>query len=166
MRGPDRRINARAAAGRRWLSAAILGASVAVGGGAFAGCGDDKTSAGSTTANAPAARTQSGHAPIDPTGNTYDATSEPRDARIEIAMKDIAFKPQQLTARVGQTLVFTNYDDVIHKIRGVEGQYHSSKKLSKGQTYEYKIKRNQLRSIGWVCTIHPAKMTGGAVLTE
>jgi plastocyanin len=82
-------------------------------------------------------------------------------------MKDVAFKPQYITARVGQTLVFANEDDVAHKIKGQEGQYYSSKSLSKGQTYEYKIKRDpQLKNMAFICTIHPEKMRGGVVVTK
>ena len=146
---------------RRLLSAVLL-ASMAAGGG-LAGCGNDEPAAEKTPTQKSDADTA-----IDPTGHTLDASSQPRDARITIVMKDIAFKPALLTARPGQTLVFTNEDEVAHKIEGVEGQHYTSKKLGKGQTFEYKIKKAPAGTSGiaFTCTIHPVKMDGGAVLTE
>jgi plastocyanin len=82
-------------------------------------------------------------------------------------MKDSAFKPQYVTARLGQTLVFMNDDAVAHKIKGQEGQYYSSGTLSHGQTYEYRTKQDpQLQNMAFICTIHPETMRGGVVVTK
>jgi plastocyanin len=113
--------DARTTTGGRWLLAAALGMSIAGAGSTVAGCGGDETSTGSPQAatETGAEESKSGaDAGTDPTGNTYDASSQPRDARIKIAMKDSAFKPQYITARLGQTLVFTNDDAVAHEIKG------------------------------------------------
>jgi plastocyanin len=162
--------DARATTGCRWLLAVALGMSMAAGGSIVAGCGGDETPTGSRQAATEnlAAETKSGaEAATDPTGNTYDASSQPRDARIKIAMKDSAFKPQYITARLGQTLVFTNDDAVAHKIKGQEGQYYSSETLGHGQTYEYRIKRDpELQNMAFICTIHSETMRGGVVVTK
>ncbi len=155
----------RAATAQRRLATAGLLVLMAMAGGALAGCGDDENPAASGQ-RAEANPTDTAQAE-DPTGNTYDATSEPPDASIEIAMKDIAFNPAYITARVGQTLVFTNEDDVAHKLESNEGQPFKSKTLNKGQTYKYRIKNDaDLRAMNFICTIHPAKMEGGVVVTE
>jgi hypothetical protein len=66
-------------------------------------------------------------------------------------MKDSAFKPQYVTARLGQTLVFMNDDAVAHKIKRQEGQYYSSGTLSHGQTYEYRTKQDpQLQNMAFI----------------
>ena len=157
----------RRAVTRRLLSAVLLALMAA--GGALAGCGNDEQGATPETAADKSRSEESGAKPAkDPTGNIVDASSEPRDARVKIVMKDIAFKPTYLTARIGQTLVFTNEDEVAHKIKGVEGQYYTSKKLGNGQTFAYKIKKAPLDANMdyFTCTIHPVKMNGGVILTK
>jgi plastocyanin len=126
------------------------------------GCGDDEQPATKETA---ATKTPAQKSAADSTGNTLDASSEPSDARIEIVLKDIAFKPQYITARVGQTLVFTNEDEVAHKVKGHEGLYYASKTLSKSQSYEYTIKKDPGQNLSFTCTIHP-EMKGGVVLAS
>jgi hypothetical protein len=61
---------------------------------ALSGCGDDEQSAGSEKTAAPAAA-ESTH------GTTYDASTEPRDATIKIALTSTGMVPQFVTARVG-----------------------------------------------------------------
>ena len=149
---------------RRLLSPVLLAALAA--GGSLAGCGDDEEPATSEKAAAKTPEPGAKSA-VDPTGNTLDASSEPRDAKITIAMKDLTLKPALLTARPGQTLVFTNEDDVAHKIESVEGQSFASKRIGPGQTYVYKIKKvaPDVNGLAYTCTIHPLKMDGGIVLT-
>jgi len=145
----------------RHVIAAVLASAVIL-----AGCGDDE---GPATSGQTAETTGASATPAaqDPTGNTNDASSEPPTASIEIAMKDAAFKPAYVTARVGQTLVFRNQDDVAHKIKADEGQYFTSKTLNKGQNYKYRIKKDpELSNMNFICTIHPAKMEGGVVLAK
>jgi plastocyanin len=126
------------------------------------GCGDEDNS--EPAASGARATPSSTAAAAD--ANTYDASSEPRDATIEIVMKDRAFKPAYVTARVGQTLHFTNQDDVVHRVKGDEGQYYASKRLEHGQSYRYRLKDDPDRSnMNFICTIHPETMEGGVVLT-
>jgi plastocyanin len=150
------------------LTAAVL-AAIATGGAAGAGCGGDEGGTreeGQATAP-PTADPSSADPAVDPTGSTLDATSQPRDAKLTIALKGIAFKPQYLTARMGQTLVFRNEDDVPHRIKGFEGQNFTSKTLKKGDTYAYRIKQDPDRApLAFLCTIHPEKMRGGVVVAK
>jgi plastocyanin len=128
-----------------------------------AGCGGDEDNpepAGSGAKAPPSSAPAAGDA------NTYDASSEPRDATIEIVMKDRAFKPAYVTARVGQTLLFINQDDVVHRVKGNEGQYYASKRLEQGESYRYRLKNDLDRAnMNFLCTIHPETMEGGVVLT-
>ena len=149
---------------RRYRLARLL-VLTAMAGGALTACGDDEnpSTSGEVARTSPTATTEA----EDPAGNTYDATSEPADASIEIAMKDIAFKPAYVTVRVGQTLVFINEDDVAHKLESDEGQPFTSKSLGKGEKYRYRIKNEAgLRNMNFICTIHPAQMEGGGVVVK
>ncbi len=136
---------------------------------AAAGCGDDESPAegkqgGATTTESKQANPDPA---ADPTGKTLDASSQPPDARIKVAMKDVAFTPEYLTARTGQTLVFTNEDDVEHKVEGDEGQIFASKTLKKGDTFEVKLDQGADEpNLAFKCPIHPVKMQGGIVVAK
>ena len=127
-------------------------------GGSLAGCGDDDDSQGSDRAAAPkptpddqAADPATG----DPTGNTYDATGDPPDATIKIALKGRAFVPQYVTAVPGQTLEWTNEDDVSHRIKDLDQGDFAPKTLAPGETYTYTFPTEGARAVQYICTIHP-----------
>ena len=131
--------------------------------GALTGCGNDKQSGDSDKAAAPTA-TQSKQ-PADsatkgPHGTTYDASTKPRDAKIKIALKNTAIVPQFVTARAGQTIVFTNEDNVRHRLESGDNPDFASKTLAKGQTLEYRLRPGGMTWVSYHCTIHPVKMSG------
>ena len=70
-------------------------------------------------------------------------------------MKDILFVPEKVTARVGQTVRWTNEDDVEHTVKASKGADFESKTLSKGETYAAKLTKTG--TIDYVCTIHPSQ---------
>jgi plastocyanin len=126
--------------------------------GSLAGCGGDDDSRGSDQAatRTPTQDDQTADpATGDPTGNTYDATGDPPDATIKIALKDVAFVPQYITALPGQTLEWTNHDDVSHRIKDVDQGDFASKTLAKGETYKYTFPTEGARGVQYRCTIHP-----------
>jgi plastocyanin len=96
-----------------------------------AGCGDENESPDSGGAGAPGG-----------------------DA-VQVEMKDILFVPEKVTARVGQTVVWINQDDVEHDVKATKGADFESKPLSKGDTYEAKL--TKAGSIDYLCTIHPSQ---------
>jgi plastocyanin len=116
----------------RRLVAPLLGLVV------LAGCGTEK-SAGPKEAG--------GHAtgPATATGGKT----------VRVVMRDILFVPDKITARVGQTVRWTNEDDVDHTVKAKTGADFSSKALSKGDTYEVEVTKTG--TIGYVCTIHPSQ---------
>jgi plastocyanin len=71
----------------------------------------------------------------------------------QVTMANIAFSPTQTTARVGQTVKWTNQDGVPHNVTAVKGATFKSKDLQPGQTYSYKAVRPG--KIQYMCTIHP-----------
>jgi plastocyanin len=69
-------------------------------------------------------------------------------------MKNIAFVPQSLTAKVGQTVVFTNNDTPPHNVTYVSGpKFASSSTINPGGTFSLKL--TTAGTIHYVCTIHP-----------
>ena len=74
---------------------------------------------------------------------------------LTVKMKDILFVPDRITARVGQTVRWTNDDDVAHTVKATKGADFGSKSISKGETYEAKV--SKAGTIDYVCTIHPSQ---------
>lgn len=124
--------------------------------GALTGCGNDKAAAPTATqAKQPADSATKG-----PNGTTYDASTKPRDATIKIALKNTAIVPQFVTARAGQTIVFTNEDSVRHRLESSDNPDFASKTLAKGQTLKYRLRPGGISWVSYHCTIHPVKMSG------
>ena len=104
-----------------------------------AGCGE-KESGGSGAATEPAA------------GDT-----------VQVDMKDILFVPEKVSARVGQTVRWTNSDDVAHTVKAKSGADFESKAISKGKTFDAKLTKSG--TIDYVCTIHPSQ-TGTITVSQ
>jgi plastocyanin len=113
------------------------------------GCGDDDDSG---TATPPA---------TPPPAETTAA--EPASGDIAISMKDIAFDPADVTAKVGQKVVWTNDDSVDHNVVAKAGEDFKSDTFGKGGTYSYTL--DEAGTIDYVCTLHPG-MDGKIVVTE
>jgi len=100
---------------------------------ALAGCGSGSSS-GATTAET--------------------STAPPGASPIKVTIKTLAFNPGALTARVGQTVQWTNLDGPLHNVTHVSGpEFKSSKNLKTGQSF--KLKLTTAGTIHYICTIHP-----------
>ena len=142
-------------------------------GGILSGCGDDDDSGGSDRAATPTPSQEeqpADKATGEPTENTYDATGEPRNASIKIALRDTDIVPEFLTVLPGQTLVFTNEDDVPHKIRALENTPRfASGALAKAESFKLKLDKDAIKGVegygvDYGCAFHPAQMSGRAAL--
>jgi plastocyanin len=117
------------------------------------GCGSSSSSSstssgGSTGASAPAS------APTTPTAASG----------LHVVMKDLAFSPKATKAKVGQTITWTNQDQVDHNVSYVSGpKFKSSGNLGVGRTFSLKL--TQAGVIHYVCTIHPF-MTATIVVSK
>jgi plastocyanin len=101
-----------------------------------AGCGK-KESQGSGTAG----------------GSARDARTASGGQTVQVKMKDILFVPEMITARVGQTVRWTNQDPFAHTVKAVQGATFASRAIDEGDTYEQKLTKPG--RIAYVCTIHP-----------
>ena len=88
-------------------------------------------------------------------GSATEPASSSGGKTVEVRMKDILFVPEKITARVGQTVRWTNDDDVAHTVKAKTGADFESKALTKGKTYEAKVTKTG--TIDYVCTIHPSQ---------
>ncbi len=117
----------------------------------LAGCGSDskKSSSASTPAAAPA--------------STQPAAAPAGGGTVAIQMKNTAFNPAQVTAKVGQTVKWTNEDPFAHNVKADAGEKFKSSNFSQGGTYSYKL--DKAGTISYECTIHQG-MKGTITVTK
>jgi plastocyanin len=133
-----------------------IGACLTLAAATVAGCGgSDKKS--DTTSSA-----GGGTAPVAPA--TTQATSTPAAAagEVKVSMKQIKFVPETITAKVGQTIKWTNDDPFAHTVTAKTGATFDSGPVNAGATYTFKP--TKAGTIDYVCTIHP-NQTGKITVT-
>ena len=129
-------------------------ACLALGGVLVAGCGSSSSSSKSNSNSTPAA--------APPTTSTA-AAKPAAGGTVAISMKNIQFVPKSMTAKVGQTVKWTNDDTVGHNVIATSGATFKSSTVGQGGTYSFKA--SKAGTIQYVCTIHPG-MTGTIVVTK
>jgi plastocyanin len=89
------------------------------------------------------------------TAATPPAASAPHSGTVRVIMKTLAFEPDAVHAGVGQTIVWTNEDNVPHNGIYVSGpRFRSSRpKIANGS--KYTVKLTQPGTIRYLCSIHP-----------
>ena len=68
-------------------------------------------------------------------------------------MRGLQFAPKAVTVKVGQTVKWTNLEDIPHNVTAESGASFESDTFGKGKTYEFKAKK--AGTVKYVCTIHP-----------
>jgi plastocyanin len=73
---------------------------------------------------------------------------------VRVAMRNLAFVPKSVTAKVGQTIQWTNFDTAPHNVTYVAGpKFKSSPTFTNGGKFQVKLTKPG--TIQYVCTIHP-----------
>jgi plastocyanin len=136
---------------RPFVLAALGLACVALG---FAGCGSSskKSSSSASSSSTPAPAPTSTAAPSASAGKT-----------VKIVMQNTAFSPKSISAKVGQTIVWTNEDPFDHNVTAKKGENFKSKNFGQGAKYSYKL--DKPGTISYTCTIHPG-MDGTITVTK
>ena len=78
-----------------------------------------------------------------------------------VTIDNSTFKPATVSIKIGETVTFTNADDIPHSIVGSEGGFHS-KALDTGDSFTFTFKT--AGSFGYFCGLHP-HMQGRVVVT-
>ena len=85
-------------------------------------------------------------------------------ATLHVVMKNIAFNPETIRAKVGQTVTWSNEDDAPHNVTYMSGpRFTSSPTFTNGQSWTLKLTKPGV--IRYVCTIHPG-MHGAIIVTR
>ncbi len=138
---------------KRLYSAA---ACLALGGALVAGCGSSSSSSSNSSSAAAPASTA-------PATSTPAAAPAAGGGTVAVSMKDIQFNPKSVTAKVGQTIKWTNDDSVDHNVTARSGATFKSSTFGQGGTYSFKAAK--AGTIKYVCTIHPG-MEGTIIVTQ
>jgi len=132
------------------LPATVLAClALAAGSAAVAGCGSDESDTAST--------------PAESTADVAPEATAQEPKNVEVSMKDIEFVPENVTAKAGQTIIWTNAEAIPHNVTATEGAKFKSKDLSRKQTFEYKTEK--AGRIDYVCTIHTGQ-NGSITVTK
>lgn len=78
----------------------------------------------------------------------------------QVTIANFAFSPASLTIAVGDTVVWTNNDNVIHTVTSTTGVFNSGS-LANNATFSYIFK--SAGTFDYYCTIHPY-MTGKVIV--
>jgi plastocyanin len=114
----------------------------------LAACGSSSGSSSSSAAPATSAST--------PAAGTAGGPS------VAVTMQSISFRPATVHAKVGDTVTWTNQDQVGHNVTYVSGpSFASSQTFTNGGTF--KLKLTKAGTIAYRCTIHPG-MNGTIVV--
>ncbi len=126
----------------------IMAAVLALG---LAACGSSSSSSSSSTSAA--------------SSSTSSAAAPPASGgAVKVTMKNIAFNPSALHAKVGQTVEWTNEDPVSHNVTYRGGpRFVSSPTMPQGA--KFTIKLTQPGTIHYVCTFH-ANMIASIVVSK
>jgi plastocyanin len=115
---------------------------------ALAACGGSSKST-SSAATTPATSTAAA------SGTTASSTAAASTgSTVEVTMKNLAFSPDTVHAKVGQTIKWTNDDSPPHNVTYVSGpKFTSSTTMNPGATFSLKL--TQAGTIHYFCSIHP-----------
>src|SRR4051794_40566740 len=104
---------------------------------ALAGCGSNDNASD----NAPSKAANPSNTPAQTTENQSAPGGTAAGGATEVRMAGIAFKPRNITAKVGGTVKWTNDDNVPHNVVATSGASFQSPTFGKGGTYEFKLRR-------------------------
>jgi plastocyanin len=118
----------------------------------LAGCGSSSSSS-SSSGNAGSSATSSATSSSS-TSASASAGSGGAGQTVKVTMKSLAFDPKSITAKVGETVQWTNVDQPPHNVTYVSGpKFTSSGTLNTGDKFSLKL--TAAGTIHYVCTIHP-----------
>ena len=131
-----------------------VAACLALGGALVAGCGGSSSSSSNSNSNS---------TPAAAPATSTPAAAPAAGGTVAVSMKNIQFAPKSVTAKVGQTIKWTNNDSVDHNVTAKSGATFKSSNFGQGGTYSFKP--TKAGTITYVCTIHPG-MDGTIIVTK
>lgn len=94
-----------------------------------------------------------------PGGGAAGTSYGPVSGAVAVSYKNIAIAPANVTVKVGTTIKWTNFDSTLHNVAVTSGPAKfSSPAFNKGGSYSATLTRTGVYH--YLCTFHPASMTG------
>jgi plastocyanin len=88
------------------------------------------------------------------------ANDQPSGASADVKIDNVSFGPQTLTVSLGTTVVWTNRDDIPHRVVSTNGVF-KSKVRDTDEKFSYTFTKTG--TYPYFCSVHP-KMTGKVVV--
>ena len=82
-------------------------------------------------------------------------------APVAVKISNFTFGPKAVTVKVGQTITWTNDDDIPHTVVATDKSFRS-KVLDSGQSFSFTVTKPG--AIAYFCSLHPM-MTGKIIVT-
>jgi plastocyanin len=89
-------------------------------------------------------------------GKTLSARPAAAAGPVSVHISNFTFGPKMVTVKVGQTIIWTNDDDIPHTVVATDGSFRS-KVLDTGQSFSFTFTKPG--QIAYFCSLHPM-MTG------
>lgn len=87
-------------------------------------------------------------------GSSHATRSPGPPGTIHVVMKNIAYNPPVIRAKVGDTVTWTNRDDAPHNVTYAAGpRFNSSATFTQGVSWTLVLRKPGV--IHYLCTIHP-----------
>lgn len=112
----------------------------------LAACGGSSSSSSSGSSSS---------APAAASSTSSSASGSSSGGAIHVTMKNLAFDPKAVHAKVGQTITWTNADGPPHNVTYVSGPKFKSSPQTMNTGATYSIKVTQAGTIQYFCSIHP-----------
>lgn len=81
--------------------------------------------------------------------------AHPKPTTHQVVIEAVRFDPQDLTVKVGDTLVWINHDPFPHTVTAV-GKQFDSREIAVGQSWKYTAKKAGV--FPYACTLHPTML--------
>jgi plastocyanin len=118
----------------------------------IAGCGSSSSS--SSSSGATGGGTSSTGSATSSSTSAASSSAAAGGGTIKVTMKNLAFAPSSVNAKVGETVQWVNDDSPPHNVTYVSGpKFASSGTMNTGD--KFSVKLTGPGTIHYVCTIHP-----------
>ena len=88
-------------------------------------------------------------------GPALDAAAGPKPATHQVTIEAVRFDPQELTVKVGDTIVWMNHDPFPHTATAV-GRQFDSREIAAGRSWKYTARRKGV--FAYACRLHPTML--------
>jgi plastocyanin len=83
------------------------------------------------------------------------AAADPKPTTHTVVIEAVRFDPQELTVRVGDTIVWINHDPFPHTATAVDKRFDSHQ-IAAGRSWKYTVRKAGV--LAYACSLHPTML--------